>query len=190
MKKLYYGELEEVRDGDRPGHLPAYGGGGRPVDPGYGISGEHPDQGFPPGHPSHPIQPAPPNMPPGVVWPPIDSGGGAQLKKVWAYVWIRGYGSRWVVLDISARPPGIGGGEHPDQGLPGSGEHPDQGLPGGSGERPDQGLPGRPEAPSQGLPRPPVGGERPDQGLPRPPQGGAGQLPAGGGGPAVNPQRR
>jgi hypothetical protein len=34
----------------------------------------------------------------------------------------------------------LGGGAHPDQGLPGSGAHPDQGLP-GSGAHPDQGLP-------------------------------------------------
>jgi hypothetical protein len=31
-------------------------------------------------------------------------GSGAQTKKVWAFVWIRGYGHRWVVLDVSGRP--------------------------------------------------------------------------------------
>ena len=130
MSKLYYGELHEV-GGGHPGQLPSFGG--RPVDPGYGVEEGAPDQGLPgpPGHPSHPIMPAPPTIPPGVVWPPITNfpewafpdqglpgaggtpdqglpgrpgGGAGQLKKVWAFVWIRGYGHRWVVLDISARP--------------------------------------------------------------------------------------
>jgi hypothetical protein len=153
MPKFYYGELHEV-GGGRPGHLPSFGG--RPVDPGYGVEagGEGPDQGLPegpPGTPTHPIQPAPPNVPPGTVWPPIHlpdwalrpdqglpptagqlpsggapgrpdqglpggggqpdqglpgggGGSGAQTKKVWAFVWIRGYGHRWVVLDVSGRP--------------------------------------------------------------------------------------
>jgi hypothetical protein len=67
---------------------------------------------------------------------------------------------------------GVGGGNRPDQGLPGQGgrpPRPDQGLPGGggSGNRPDQGLPGGGERPDQGLPPGGSGGgEKPDQGLP------------------------
>src|SRR5260370_29128591 len=110
MAKLYYGELREVGRGDHPGHgLPPGVGGG--VDPGWGVEeGSGPDQGLPvPPHgtPGHPIQPVPPEapgqlpIPPGTIWPPL---GGSQTGKVWAYVWIRGYGSRWVVLDVSSRP--------------------------------------------------------------------------------------
>jgi hypothetical protein len=160
MAKLYYGDLHEVG-----GNLPD-----RPVDPGWGVDSGHPDQGLPspPGTPTHPIQPAPPEMPPGVVWPPLfpehpdqglptpPGGGHDQLKKVWAFIWIRGYGHRWVVLDISARP------------LPPTG--PDQGLPPGMPGHPDQGLPGRPVPPpvaGQPLPRPP--GAPPVAGQPLPP---------------------
>jgi hypothetical protein len=110
MAKLYYGELREVGGGERPGHgLPPSWGGS--TDPGWGIDeGGAPDQGLPvppPGMPGHPIQPVPPEapgqlpIPPGTIWPPL---GGAQTGKVWAFVWIRGYGHRWVVLDASSKP--------------------------------------------------------------------------------------
>jgi len=80
-----------------------------------------------------------------------------------------GGGGLYLVEPMQATDPGygnIGGGGHPDQGLPGFG-HPDQGLPGFG--HPDQGLPG------YGHPgnRPPgSGGGRPDQGLPVPPPAG------------------
>ncbi len=60
----------------------------------------------------------------------------------------------------------VGGGQHPDQGLPGGGwggpVDPGYGHPGGRPPRPDQGLPGG---------RPGGGGGSPDQGLPEPPPG-------------------
>jgi hypothetical protein len=159
MAKLYYGDLHEVgsnRPVDPGFGRPGFGSG--PVDPGWGIEegGELPS---PPGTPTHPIQPAPPEMPPGVVWPPLfpehpdqglpgaPGGGHDQLKKVWAFIWIRGYGHRWVVLDISARPLPPG--------------QPDQGLPGRPGFTPPPPVAGQP------LPRPP--GAPPVAGQPLPP---------------------
>ena len=127
MAKFYYGDLHEVGSG-HPSTGPVFPGG-RPVDPGWGIDegGELPS---PPGTPTHPIQPAPPEIPPGTVWPPLfpespdqglpkpPGGGHDQLKKVWAFVWIRGYGHRWVVLDISARPLPPTAGQLPTAPIP------------------------------------------------------------------------
>jgi hypothetical protein len=125
MAKLYYGELHEV-GGGHPGHLPAFPG--RPIDPGYGIEEGGVDNALPPGtvwppivdFPDWALRPdqglpggggSPDQSLPGAGGerpdqglPGRPGGGGAQLKKVWAFVWIRGYGHRWVVLDISARP--------------------------------------------------------------------------------------
>lgn len=100
--------------------------GSVPIDPDYGIdSGSvnndlpRPPPGvFPPPVPAHPIVPAPPNTPPGVIWPPVNPPRPSQ-----------------------GLPPSGSGGQ-PDQGLPPSGEQPDQGLP-GSGGRPDNTLPGQ-----------------------------------------------
>ena len=126
MAKFYYGDLHEVGSG-HPSTGPVFPS--RPVDPGWGIDegGELPS---PPGTPTHPIQPAPPEIPPGTVWPPLfperpdqglptpPGGGHDQLKKVWAFVWIRGYGHRWVVLDISARPLPPTAGQLPTAPIP------------------------------------------------------------------------
>jgi hypothetical protein len=133
MAKLYWGELHEV-GGGHPSHgLPGHN---RPTDPDYGVDeGMGPDQGLPigpPGTPSHPIQPVPPVVPgapdqglpsePGTIWPPLPPG--APTGKVWAFVWIRGYGRHWVILE---NPPA------PGQGLP---------KPPHAPERPGQ-LPGQ-----------------------------------------------
>jgi hypothetical protein len=107
-----------------PGHpdnaLPGVEG---PVDPGYGVGSERPDQGLPPPPvgvwpppvPSHPIVPAPPGTPPGTIWP---SPG---------------------VPSHPIQPPSPGA---PDQGLP---------RPPPSPGRPDQGLPGQPGTPSHPI---------------------------------------
>jgi len=47
----------------RPGHLPSWGG--RPVDPGYGVGGEYPDNGLP-GNPNFPDNSLPTTPPPTV----------------------------------------------------------------------------------------------------------------------------
>jgi len=101
--------------------------GEQEVDPGYGV-----DQGgsvdnelprpppgvFPPPVPSHPIVIAPPGVPPGTIWPPINparpdntlpsGGGGGQpdntlpgSNKFWVVVWIPGYGYKYVCVDPS-----------------------------------------------------------------------------------------
>ena len=134
-------------------------GGERPSlpDPGFGIPAPPPGV-WPPPSSTLPIVPAPPNTPPGAIWPP-------QPPPV---IW--------------PRPPG-GGGGRPDQGLPpSSGEHPDNVLPGQTPEtkppsepktywlvagipgigwryiavdpslRPDNTLPPVPGTPDQGLP--------------------------------------
>jgi hypothetical protein len=102
----------------------------RPADPGYGIPGyapgqglpgdqPYPDQGLPGGedHPSNelppgsnsPIVPGTPEhpiaAPPGTIWPPLPPNIAPGI--VWAYVWIRGHGHKWITLDLK-----------PDQGLP------------------------------------------------------------------------
>jgi hypothetical protein len=107
----YVSGFLRVRERGHPDNeLPGHEG---PVDPGYGIDLEHPDQGlpspppgvWPPPTASHPIAPLPPgsSTPPGTIWPspghpahPIAPGG----------------------------PPPT-----PDQGLPQPPAHPDQGLP-------------------------------------------------------------
>ena len=140
--------------------------GSRPVDPGYGISGEHPDTGLPPvpGHPLPPIDP-----PPGTVWPPLPPS--VPAGKALVLVFISGVGYRYAVVTIPEHEtdPDYGvegpedGGEHP--------EHPDQGLP---PQRPGA----RPPQPGQGLPqppRPPQAGQLPVRPGQRPPT--AGQLP-------------
>lgn len=80
-----------VRSGNRPDHELPEGEG--PVDPGYGVGIEQPDQGlpapppgvWPPPVPQHPIAIAPPGTPPGTVWPPpnpshpISGGGGGSM---------------------------------------------------------------------------------------------------------------
>jgi hypothetical protein len=68
---------------------------------------------------------------------------------------------------------GVGGGNRPDQGLPGSGGRPDNTLP-GMGGRPDQGLPGSGNRPDNSLPG---GPGHPDNRPPsRPPTVGPGQT--------------
>lgn len=108
-----------VRSGDRPDNsLPGAEG---PVDPGYDIGIERPDQGLPPPPPgiwpppvpAHPIVPIPPGgttPPPGTIWPSP------------------GHPAHPIV------PPSAGSPPRPDQGLP---TPPAPGQP----PRPDQGLP-------------------------------------------------
>jgi hypothetical protein len=111
------------------------GGGGRPVDPGYGVpGGEHPDQGLPGGEwgGEHPDQ--------GLPGDPDSPGHPGHLP---------------------SRPGGGGRPPRPDQGLPGGRPggrppRPDQGLPGGGGGDPGQ-LPVWPVGPDQGLP--PIAGQ-------------------------------
>ena len=143
--------------------------GGRP-DQGLPGQGGHPDQGLP-GSGAHPG-----NRPPG-------SGGGGipdhelpdqpppNLAPGWTLVLMRGPGGKWVYAAMAPgspppRPlPGPGGGDRPDQGLPGGG------LPGQG--RPDQGLPG-----AQPTPTPPMA----PGGIPHP---GGGPMP-----PTAQPQQR
>jgi hypothetical protein len=155
-RNLYHIHVLDPHEGHPDQGLP---GGG--VDPGYGqgIHRPHrPDQGLPGGgHIS--------NRPPG-------SGGGSgipdnelpdhhppQLAPGYTLVMVRGPHGKWEYAAVAPgspppRPlPPVGGGGHPDQGLPGQGGHPDQGLPGGQphpGNRP----PGSGEHPS-GQPVPP-----------------------------------
>jgi hypothetical protein len=124
-----------------------HGGPGRPVDPDYGVDeGEYPDQGLPPGFPGYPDQGLPgspaypdqglPGRPPrpdqGLPIYPGLPGQGLPIPPVYP-----GQG-----LPRPPRPVdpdwGYGGGEYPDQGLPGRPPRPDQGLPG---------FPGRPSHP-------------------------------------------
>jgi hypothetical protein len=188
--------------GERPGHQPARPGGGRPVDPGYGVEeggagqlpifplepgqglpgGEHPGQGLPGAGGEHPGQGLPSE--PGTIWPPLPGGPGFHGKAVLGcYAYYNGkMNHHFVVVTIPevsperpSRPtdPGYGVDE---------GAHPGQGLP-GQGRPPQAGqLPGRPGAPPQ-----------PGQPLPRPPAGGPGTLPEGPVDPAVaggQPPRR
>lgn len=108
--------------GDRPDN--ALPGAEGPVDPGYGISADYPDNSlpmpppgvWPPPVPAHPIVPAPPTTPPGTIWPPMNP-------------------------------------VYPDQGLPGAGgapPHPDQGLP--TPQPPTGGVP-HPSHPIAGVPQ-------------------------------------
>lgn len=145
------------------------------TDPGFGQGGgERPDQGLPwaPGHPDQGL----PGRPPHVGNRPPGSGGGGipdnelpdtpppQVLPGHTLVMIRHEG-KWAYAAIAPgspppRPlPPIGGGGHPDQGLPPAQGRPDQGLP---GDRP-------PHASGQPVP-PPPSGNRPDQGLPPTPQ--------------------
>ncbi len=129
-----------IRGGGRPDNeLPE---GEQEVDPGYGVEegGGHVDNElprpppgvFPPPVPSHPIVIAPPGVPPGTIWPPINparpdnslpgGGGGGQpdntlpgSQKFWVVVWIPGYGYKYVCVDPSlqinsgpAQPPASG----------------------------------------------------------------------------------
>jgi hypothetical protein len=163
-----------------PGHLPSWAGG-RPVDPGYGVGVEHPDNGLPPlppgiwgggmpgqlpilplgpdnslppmwGHPLPPVDPEP-----GEIYPPLTPGNELPPHfpsgKAVVIAGIPGVGWRYIVVTIPQRDTG----SHPDQGFdPNS---PDQGLPGGGG-RPGHrpAGPGGP-APGQGLP---AGAGRPE----------------------------
>jgi hypothetical protein len=95
-------------------------GGGRPVDPGWGIPAPPPLPGHdlpggPPGiigglpHPAHPIFiPDPPDgatKPPPEVYPPLpppDAGGPSGPGLI--LVWIPGVGYRWIHLGPSVSP--------------------------------------------------------------------------------------
>jgi hypothetical protein len=89
-----------------------------PVDPGWGIP-EAPPGVFPPPVPSHPIVIAPPDTPPGQIWPPIRP----------PYVW--GQGPR-PGHDLPTAPP-VTPGTPPPRPTPqppeNGGEHPEHGLP-------------------------------------------------------------
>lgn len=153
---LYHVHFLDARDpgfgSGRPDHpdqgLP--GGGGHPGNRPPGSIGGHPDQGLPGGggHPG--------NRPPG-------SGGGIpdnelpdhpppQVLPGYTLVMVRGASGKWEYAAIAPgspppRPlPPVGGGGHPDQGLPGAG-----GPPHVSG----QPIPGQPGHPS-GQPVPPT----------------------------------
>ncbi len=110
---------------ERPGHglpqpphlWPRPPGGGLPVDPGWGVGEEHPDQGpvYPvgPGNelpPVEGIEPPPVDPPPGTVWPPLPPDVEVSGKAI-VLAAIQGVGYRYIVIEIS--PPA------PDQGLPG-----------------------------------------------------------------------
>jgi hypothetical protein len=146
----------------RPPHVgggPAHPGwgGNRPVDPDYGFGSEHPDQGLPgggsgnfPGHlPSEP----PPQIMPGQT-----------------LIMVRDQHGTWYYASIpnSSAPP------RPQPQPPGGGEHPDQGLPGQGGRPPHIGGGPAPQPPVHPGNRPPGSGPgvppRPDQGLPPTPQ--------------------
>lgn len=96
-------------------------GGRSPVDPGYGG-----------GMPNFPgvdnSLPAPPNTPPGVIWPPIHSGNRPD----------------------NSLPSQPGRPARPDNTLPGGGHVSGQPVPGGG--RPDNTLPGQPVHPGNELP--------------------------------------
>ena len=158
----------------------------------FPLSGEHPDQGLPPGfagYPSHglPGSPGHPGnaLPPGgIVAPPIVIPPGAIAP-----------GTPTQPIYLPGSPdqglPGYGGG-YPSHGLPGAPAYPSHGLPGSPGHvsppivvyppgLPDQGLP-----PTPGLP--PLVPAHPIAGVP-----GRGQLPVdpgfgvGGGGGSTQP---
>lgn len=102
---------------------------GRPVDPGYGVGSEYPDQGLPgyPGRPGHGL-PRPPRPP--HVWP-RPPGGGLPVDPGW----------------------GVDSGvEHPDQGpiYPVDPAHPDNALP------PIEGVEPPPVDPPPGTVWPPL----------------------------------
>ena len=109
------------------------GGGHLPVDPGWGVGEEHPDQGpIYPVDPEHPdnvlppiegVEPPPVDPPPGTVWPPLppEVSPPGSAKKAIVLAAIEGVGYRYIVIELKPA--------HPDQGLPGGGAHPDQGLP-------------------------------------------------------------
>lgn len=108
-----------------------------PVDPGYGVGEEGPDQGLPPLSPGLPDQGLPPN-PPG-IWPPLTPSHPIQPAPGVPP------GAIWPPVNRPVDPGyGVGDGAHPGQGLPGSPPAPGQGLPPTTGGgRPDQGLPSR-----------------------------------------------
>ena len=97
-------------DNSLPG-VPGAPDQGLPPFPAQGLP-EPPPGVWPPPVASHPIVPAPPGVPPGAMWPPVDPGYG------------------------QGRPP------HPGNALPGSGARPDNTLPGGKPARPDNTVPG------------------------------------------------
>jgi hypothetical protein len=75
-----------------------------------------------------------------------------QLPPGYALIWVPGHG--WAGVPISG-----GGGNRPDQGLPGQGQHPDNTLPGG--QPPPEG--GQPPQPGQLPTQPPQAGQQPGQ---------------------------
>lgn len=108
-----------------------------PIDPGFGGGLPAPPPGlWPPPNATLPIVPAPPDTPPGAIWPPIGHppswGGG-----------------------IPARPPVISGGPATPPGRP---ARPDAGLPTPPGAHPGGGPatpPGRPPSVGGGPATPP-----------------------------------
>jgi hypothetical protein len=103
------------------------GGGGLPVDPGWGTGGrpERPDHGLPifpsiPGKPDNSLppvdgeEPPPVDPPPGTIWPPLPPT--IPPGKVIALVAISGVGYRYAVLTVPPPKPG--------QGLPAGGQRP------------------------------------------------------------------
>ena len=133
------------------GHLPS--GPGRPVDPGWGVGEGHPDQGLPPNFPGHLPSEPPPQIMPGQT-----------------LIMVRDQYGTWYYASIpnSSAPP------RPQPQPPGGGEHPDQGLPGQGGRPPHIGGGPAPQPPVHPGNRPPGSGPgvppRPDQGLPPTPQ--------------------
>jgi hypothetical protein len=103
-------------------------GSDEPIDPSYGIPSRPPHAGHPlpippepPGTPEHPIVhppgvnipiyptqpifiPAPPDAPPGVIWPPLPPDIGASGKTL-IFIWVPGVGSRWYVYDAPTTWP-------------------------------------------------------------------------------------
>jgi len=125
-----------------PGGRPPLGiwGGVAPPYPDQGLPGQPPSIWPSPGHPDNslPGQPNYPSQGPGFPTNPIAPGG--QPPSIWpspghpsnpisggGYVigWSPVYGYVWIPLG-GANP---GGGNRPDQGLPGSQPYPDHGLP-------------------------------------------------------------
>ena len=125
MPESYVARITPLHAGGHPDQgLPDYE---RPVDPNYGVGGDHvwPPVSLPPLPPG--VWPSPPVG----MWPP--SRPGVPSHPIVIY------------------PP------RPDQGLPPTGGKPDQGLPPtGSPPKPDQGLPGSQPGVDNSLPVPPA----------------------------------
>jgi hypothetical protein len=146
---------------ERPDHsLP---GGGRPVDPGYGVGGgAHAGQlpshgGAHPGQlPSHGSSGIPDNTLPSERPPVMLPGYYLVLVRDQAGMW------RYAAIAPGSPPPRplptpIPPGGAPDQGLPPQPPvGPDQGLPPGSAGAPDQTLPPSGAPPVAGQPLPPT----------------------------------